>query len=152
MIKQTKGLIIKNISDSYDVLSDNKIITCKCRGIFRYQNLIPIVGDFVLIDEEKKIINEIIKRKNEIIRPRVANITKAFVVTSYTNPDFSTNLLDKLLVELEINKIKPVIIMTKKDMIDKEEYIKIKKILDYYKKIGYNIIENTDNSSIIKRF
>ena len=50
-------------------------------------------------------------RKNEILRPHVANITKGIIVTSLKHPDFSTNLLDKLLVELEINHIKPIVLM-----------------------------------------
>jgi len=147
-MNKTKGQIIKNVSDSYDVLVSNKIITCKCRGKFRLEKLIPLVGDFVFIDEDKKIIEEILPRRNYIIRPKVSNITKAFVVTSYIRPDFSTNLLDKLLVELEINNIEPVIIMTKKDLIDKDSYQKIKIILDYYKKIGYKVIDNTNISKI----
>ena len=145
---KTKGQIIKNISDTYDCLIDNEIITCKCRGKFRLEKLIPLVGDFVLIDKEKQLIMEILERRNEIIRPRVANITKAFVVTSYTRPDFNTNLLDKLLIELEINNIKPVIIMTKKDLVSEYNYKEISKILDYYKKIGYQVIENNDIKKI----
>ena len=42
-----KGQIIKNISDTYDVLVNDKIITCKCRGKLRLENKIPLVGDFV---------------------------------------------------------------------------------------------------------
>lgn len=145
-----KGQIIKNVSDSYDVLVRDEIITCKCRGKFRLEKLIPLVGDFVFIDKEKKIIEEILPRRNYIIRPKVANITKAFVVTSYIRPEFSTNLLDKLLVELEINNIEPVIIMTKKDLIDLDNYNKINKVLNYYKKIGYKVIENTDTLKIKK--
>ena len=151
MQDKIKGQIIKNVSDLYDcLLDDNRVITCKCLGNFRYKNIIPIVGDFVFIDEEKKIIKEIINRKNAIIRPKVANITKAFVVTSFINPDFSTNLLDKLLVELEINKIIPVIIMTKKDLLDNNTYKQIKEILKYYEKIGYKVLYNTDISNILK--
>ena len=150
MKDKIKGQIIKNISDTYDVLIGDEILTCKCPGNFRYKNIIPIVGDFVFIDKEKKIILEILARKNTIIRPKVANITKAFVVTSFTHPDFSTNLLDKLLIELEINKITPVIIMTKKDLVDNITYLKIKEILKYYEKIGYKVLVNTDITKIKK--
>ena len=143
-----RGQIIKNISDSYEVLVEKDIISCKCRGKFRLENKTPLVGDFVLIDKEKKIIEEIVDRKNSIIRPRVANITKAFVVTSLKNPDFSTNLLDKLLIELEINKIKPVILITKKDLVDEKTYATYKDILSYYEKIGYKVLDNTELNKI----
>lgn len=145
---QIKGQIIKNISDTYECLANNQIYICKCPGNFRYKNIIPIVGDFVFIDKEKNIISEILPRKNTIIRPKVSNITKAFVVTSFIHPDFSTNLLDKLLVELEINKITPVIIMTKKDLVDINTYDKIKEILKYYEKLGYKVLYNTEMKKI----
>ncbi|MBQ8892394.1 MAG: ribosome small subunit-dependent GTPase A [Bacilli bacterium] len=145
---RVKGQIIKNISDTYDCLVNEDIYTCKCRGNFRHKNIIPMVGDFVFIDTEKKIIEEIMERKNSIIRPRVSNITKAFVVTSFVNPDFSTNLLDKLLTELEISNIIPVIIMTKMDLASKEDYKKVKDVLKYYEKIGYKVLYNTDSSKI----
>ncbi len=148
-MEKIKGQIVKNISDTYDVLVNNKIITCKCRGKFRIDKKIPLVGDFVYLDEDKKIIEEILDRRNYIVRPKVSNITKAFVVTSYIRPDFNTNLLDKLLVELEINKINPIIIMTKKDLVDKNDYKIISNCLDYYKKIGYKIIDNSESSKIL---
>ena len=145
-----KGQVIKNISDTFTVLIDNNMIDCKCRGKMRIENKTPLVGDFVLINKETKTIEEILPRQNEIIRPRVSNITQGIIVTSFKNPDFSTNLLDKLISELEINHIKPVICMTKMDLIDKEELKKIKIILDYYEMIGYKVIYNTEINKIKK--
>ena len=145
-----KGQIIKNISDIYTVLVDNQIIDCKCRGIMRHQTLIPLVGDFVLVDKDKKLIIQILPRKNELLRPKVSNITKAMIITSFINPNFSTALLDKLITLLEINYIKPVIIMTKKDLIDDKLFNEINKILKYYEKIGYKVIFNTELNKIKK--
>ena len=106
------------------------------------------VGDKVIVDLNKKVIEKILPRINEIIRPPVANITKGIIVTSLKNPDFSTNLLDKLLVELEINKIKPVICLTKIDLCEmKDDLINT---IDYYKKIGYTVLDNT-NTTLIKQ-
>ena len=98
------GQVVKVISDQFFVEIDNEVITCKERGKLRKLKTLPLVGDFVLIDKEKQVIEEILPRKNMILRPNVSNITQAFVITSFKNPDFSTNLLDKLLVQLEINK------------------------------------------------
>ena len=147
---EIKGQIIKNISDTYDVLIDQDVITCKCRGIFKHQNIIPLVGDYVLVDIDKKIINKILERRNEILRPRVSNITKAFVITSLKNPDLDLNLLDKLLVELEINKITPVIVITKKDLLNSLVYQKYKDTLNYYQNIGYKVLFNTEYSNLKK--
>ena len=143
MNDRVNGQIIKIISDNFYVSISNEVVLCKCRGKFKKQKQIPLVGDFVFVDPEKRIIEEIGTRQNEIIRPRVANITQAIVVTSLKDPDFSTNLLDKLLVQLEINHIKPVICITKSDVVSKEELNNYKKTLDYYEKIGYLVIYNT---------
>ncbi|MBR1817270.1 MAG: ribosome small subunit-dependent GTPase A, partial [Bacilli bacterium] len=69
-----KGKIIKNISNLYTVLSDNKQYDCTPRGVFRHQKMTPLVGDQVIIDEENKQITEIYPRKNELSRPSVANV------------------------------------------------------------------------------
>lgn len=149
-----KGQIIKILSNTHFVQSieDNKIYDCVCRGIFRKNKVTPYVGDFVLFDNEQKIINEILPRKNEIKRPPVANIDQALVITSVKIPDFSTNLLDKLLVQLELNKITPVIILTKLDLIDDTEKSKLNTYFEYYKSIGYKVIENTKLDEIKELF
>ena len=144
-----RGQIIKIISDQFSVLIDGKVIICKCRGKFRNENKVPLVGDFVLVNEDN-VIEEILPRKNQILRPSVSNITLGVIVTSLKNPDFSTNLLDKLLVQLEINHIKPVICITKKDLVSNNKYLEYKKILNYYEKIGYLVIENTNISELKK--
>ncbi len=142
------GLVVKVISENFFVLCNNTIYVCKQRGILKKQNTLPLVGDFVLFNAEKRVIEKILPRKNEIIRPNVANIDQAFIITSFKNPDFSTNLLDKLLVELEINKIKPVICLTKKDLISEVEFNNYKSIIEYYEKIGYTVVFNTELKKI----
>ena len=92
-----KGLIIKNISNDYLVKVNNKSYLCKARGKFRNDKITPLVGDYVIIDPDNKYILEILPRKNSLIRPSVSNIDKALIVTSVKEPDFSTNLLEKLL-------------------------------------------------------
>lgn len=145
-----KGQIVKVISDQFYVDDGKEILLLKQRGKLKNLKTLPLVGDFVLFDEKKLVIEEILPRQNEIIRPNVSNITQGFIITSFKTPDFSTNLLDKLLVQLEINKIKPVICLTKKDLIAEETFNKYKEILDYYKKIGYKVVYNTDLKEIEK--
>ena len=145
-----KGQVVKVISDKFFVKVNDEIIPCKERGKLRNLKTLPLVGDFVMIDKEKAVIEEVLERRNMLIRPNVSNITMGFVVTSFKNPDFSTNLLDKLLVEMEINKIKPVICLTKRDLISDKEYLDYKEIIEYYKRIGYIVVENTEISKIKK--
>lgn len=144
------GKIIKQISNDYTVKAD-KIYVCKARGKFRNMNITPLVGDEVIINDENYIL-EILPRKNELKRPQISNIDEAIIITSLKKPDFSSNLLDKLLTVIEFNNIKPVIIFTKQDLLNKEEYQNVKPYIDYYKKIGYEVYMNDETSKIKKIF
>lgn len=139
------GKIIKILSNDFTVLgSDNKEYICKARGKFRNMKLIPIVGDNVLFDPNTKVINSIDNRFNYLIRPSIANIDQLFIIASVKHPDFDLNLLDKLLVISEFNRIQPVICLTKVDLLNEEERISIQEYIDYYEKIGYEVILNTN--------
>lgn len=142
------GQIIKISSDLHYVSFNNCIYPCKCRGVFRKEHIIPVVGDYVLFNKEKYLIEEILSRKNLFLRPKVSNIDRAFLITSLKFPDFSLNLLDKFIILMEMNKVEPIICITKKDLISEEEFLKIKYYLDYYKKLGYKVIYNTDIEKI----
>lgn len=141
-----QGTVVKVISSSFYVEVNKNIYICTQRGVLKKNKTLPLVGDKVIIDINKKVIEKILPRINEIIRPPVANITKGIIVTSLKNPDFSTNLLDKLLVELEINKIKPVICLTKIDLCEMTD--DLINTINYYKKIGYIVLNNTDTDLI----
>ena len=146
-----QGKIIKQISNDYTVLVDNKKIVCKARGKFRNLSLTPLVGDEVIINDENYIL-EILKRKNELNRPSVSNIDEAIIITSLKHPDFSSNLLDKLITVIEYNNIKPIIIFTKKDLLNNEEYKCLEKYINYYKTIGYDVYMNDEIDKIKKIF
>lgn len=147
-----KGQIIKIISNDYFVSTNNTTYTCKARGKLKNDNITPQVGDYVIFDIENKYILEVLERKNSLKRPNVANIDQAFIITSLKHPDFSTNLLDKLLVISLANNITPVICLTKKDLLTKEEYNKLKSIIKYYKSLGFKVLYNTNTYRIKKQF
>lgn len=140
------GKIIKQISNDYTVKVDNNLYVCKARGKFRNLGITPLVGDNVEIDEKNNYILNILERKNELVRPSVSNIDQAVIVTSVKIPDFSSNLLDKLLNIIEFNNIKPIICFTKLDLLSESELEYIQDIQKYYKKIGYEVYNNTDDS------
>lgn len=140
------GKIIKQISNDYTVKVDNLTYICKPRGKFRKLDITPLVGDNVNIDIENKYILDILDRKNELTRPSVANVDQVVIVTSVKIPDFSSNLLDKLLNIIEFNNIKPIICFTKLDLLDEEDKKEIFKIEEYYKSIGFDVYNNTDES------
>lgn len=146
-----EGLITKILSDKCYVKTIEEVVVCGLRGKFRTQKLLPLVGDKVIIDKEKKVIEKILPRKNTIRRPSVSNITQGLIVASVKKPDLDTNLIDKILVELEFNSIKPVICFTKIDLLDKSELEDVFKIINYYKTI-YPVYYNTEIDEIKKIF
>lgn len=147
-----EGIIIKNISNDYTIRSGNNCYVCKPRGKFRNMNISPLVGDQVIFDEKNNYILEIKPRKNYLIRPMVANVDQAVIIMSIAYPDFSDNLLDKLLTILEFNNIKPVICFTKLDLLKENEIDDANKFMDYYKTIGYEVYKNTELDKIKKIF
>lgn len=140
------GRVIKLISNKWTVENKGEYYECSSIGKFRYQKVSPLVGDIVEFDEKDNIIKKILPRKNELVRPPVANIDQALILVSCKEPNFSSNLLDKMLVVIEYNNVKPVICFTKYDLL--EETTEIDEIISYYKSIGYEVYINSELSDI----
>ncbi|GEO58085.1 ribosome small subunit-dependent GTPase A [Companilactobacillus bobalius] len=143
------GRIIKSISGFYDVFDDEskEIIRTRARGNFRKRKIKPLVGDKVTFDATGDLgyILEILPRENSLVRPPIANIDQAIVVTSAAEPNFSSNLLDKILVNIEHNDIEPVIYLTKSDLLSDEQYQTLKKTLEGYHQAGYLVFDDRDS-------
>lgn len=143
-----EGKIVKILSNDYTVLSNGNYYICKSRGKFRNMKITPLVGDNVIFDEKQKYILEIKPRQNELIRPFVCNVDQVFIIASTIHPDLDLNLLDKLLVVIEYNNIKPVICFTKLDLLDNQEQNNIDEIRKYYENIGYIVYYNNELEQI----
>jgi ribosome biogenesis GTPase len=146
-----EGLITKILSDKCYVKTQEEVVICDLRGRIRTQKLLPLVGDKVIFDKEKKVIEKILPRRNELRRPSVSNITQGLIIASLKKPDLDTNLIDKILVELEFNSIKPIICFTKKDLLNKEELESVNNVINYYKKI-YPVYFNDETDKLKKIF
>lgn len=143
-----QGQIITLQKNQYIVKSDDLKVSCVIRGKIRQQQLLPRVGDFVLFDENKKVIEKILPRKNSFLRPLVSNIDQAIIVTSVKEPDFSLSLLDRLLTLMELAKVEGIICLTKLDLISDIEKKEILEKMNYYQGLGYKVVVNTDLDSI----
>jgi len=141
-----QGLIIKIISGDYFVKVNEEIIKCKPLGVFRHKKVTPKVGDIVEVEENT--ITKIQERKNELIRPVVANIDKVFIVTSLVEPDLNLNLLDRIICQAEYNNIEIVLVFTKVDLTDANKY---NNIFEYYKSLGYRIYLAPNDFELIKK-
>lgn len=138
-----QGKIIKGIAGFYYVhVVESGLYECKAKGVFRKEKIKPLVGDMVEMDvldeiEKKGNIVDILPRKNELIRPAVANIDQALVVFAVTKPKPHFNLLDRFLIMMESKDIPVILCFNKKDIATEPE---IQKLKDIYESCGYNIV------------
>lgn len=144
------GQIVRVISNLYTVKVDDQLYGCRARGIFRKNNIVPIVGDYVKISVGDNVITEIMPRRNELDRPVVANVDVAIIVTSTKKPNLDLKLLDKLISVVLFNGIEPVICFTKTDLLNDSELEMIDSLKKYYELIGIKVVINTDTNDIKK--
>ena len=152
-----QGIIIGNISNTYKIKTDKGTYEAYARGRFKNEEITPLVGDVVEIEiinsdsgiytdtnkantgEKKKwqtaIIEKIEPRKNEIKRPRMANIDQIIFIISTKNPKPDLLMLDKQLAYVEMLGIEPIIVINKLDLQDT-----YKDIIKLYENIGYKTI------------
>ena len=138
-----QGKILKGIAGFYYVYVSGKgVLECKAKGIFRKNNLKPLVGDRVLVtllpgEEDKGNIDKILERKNELVRPAVANIDQALIIFAMQSPKPNFNLLDRFLVTMEQKGLSSILVFNKADLTDDEQQRKIRSI---YAASGYEIL------------
>ncbi|MDT9023877.1 MULTISPECIES: ribosome small subunit-dependent GTPase A [Rossellomorea] len=138
-----EGKIVKALSGFYYVLSEGSVTQCRGRGNFRINKITPLVGDYVEFQAENKTDGYILKvndRKNELVRPPIANVDQAILVFSASEPDFSPALLDRFLVLVESKEIEPLICVTKMDLLTSEQTNKIERYVKDYRSFGYEVL------------
>ena len=138
-----QGKIIKGIAGFYYVHAvGSGVYECKAKGIFRKDGVKPLVGDDVQMEvtHEKDMegnIMRILPRKNELVRPAVANIDQALVVFAVTKPKPHFNLLDRFLVMMETKEIPAILCFNKADIAGDAEIAGLKAV---YENCGYPLI------------
>lgn len=129
-----RGKILKGVGGFYYVhVKDEAIYACRAKGIFRKENIKPLVGDDVEIEitdakDFEGNIMEILPRKSVLVRPAVANIDQALLVFAMAKPDPNYNLLDRFLIMMRQQGLACILCFNKKDIADKEEREYIKEI------------------------
>ncbi len=127
--------------------NNNEIVLSKARGVFRNQNIKPVVGDNVKLsinNDGTGYIDEVFERKNQLLRPPIANVDQVIVVMSILSPDINLNLLDRYLLMLEKSKVDIKIIFNKIDLLKNDD---LNYIFDIYRNIGYEIFLNSNNET-----
>ena len=139
IIRYMQGKIIKGIAGFYYVhVVESGVYECKAKGIFRKDGIKPLVGDEVEIEvlDDKDMegnIMRILPRRNELIRPAVANIDQALVVFAVAKPKPHLNLLDRFLVMMEAQQVPVIICFNKADLKDPEDLAAL------YRRAGYEV-------------
>lgn len=137
------GRIIRSLSGYYDIqTSDGTVERTRARGEFRKSGQKPLVGDFVDFESENDegLIWKIHPRENALVRPPVANIDVAVIVTALKEPNFAPNLLDRQLVALEAANVTPLIYFSKSDLLSPAEFEQATAVAETYRNIGYTVI------------
>ena len=129
-----EGLIIKAISGFYYVESEGSVYECKARGIFRKKGISPAVGDraeISVIDGDKAQVENILPRKNYLVRPPLANLDRLFIISSAAQPSPNTFIIDKICAVAVSKDIEPILIFTKTDLENADE------LADIYRRSGF---------------
>lgn len=115
-----EGIIIKAISGFYYVQEGDTVSQCRARGILRKNGVTPLVGDRVIYEPSGSdgVVDAVLPRKNELVRPPVANLDQAVLTFSAQEPGFNPKLLDRMLVHVELESLPAVIVLTKVDLLE----------------------------------
>ena len=113
---------MKGVGGFYDVLlQDGTVVTCKARGRFRNEHIVPMVGDLVELSVPENgfaSIDDLLPRKNALLRPPVSNIDQLVIVVSASVPKPDWLLTDKLLLQAHLLGVQPLLVLNKIDAAD----------------------------------
>ncbi len=143
-MSEWQGLVTKNQNGYYSVRTERAEYLCKVRGKMKQDNNRVLVGDWVriaAIDSDRAVITEICPRHNRLLRPPVANLDQALLVTSVASPPMNPLLLDRLIMMCILNRISPILWFSKMDLQTPQS----DKELAVYKSLPYRIY-TSDNS------
>lgn len=138
------GILLKGYSGFYYVYAEGRVWECSLRGRFRIRDQEFLPGDRVQIlpgTGIKGTIEKVDERRNSLVRPTIANVDQAFLVFGLLFPRPDLNLLDRLLIQVSEVGIKPVIILNKVDQAENETGDNSASSLDFYQKLGYDLIK-----------
>lgn len=139
-----RGIVTRIQSNLYTVkLENKKVIECTAKGLLKYKKMSILVGDMVEANTNSNVIEKVLPRKNEFVRPPIANVDQLIIVVAATNPTPDLMILDKQLVMAEKNGVEPVICVNKIDL--EADY---SEIIEVYENIGYQVITTTAKSGI----
>lgn len=137
-MNKVKGIIIKGIGGFYYVDTEDGVIECRAKGIFRKVGTKPLVGDSVEVelnnDKKTGVVAAISQRRNTLVRPAVANVTQMLAVVALESPKPNLYVLDKLIASAELAEVKIALCFNKSDLAEDWQLPEI------YKRAGFQVV------------
>ena len=153
-------IICKDFKDYlFHKFSENSRLLCTRRSKLAYKGLFIDVGDIVSVESvdfknKRAVIYKVEPRKSFLQRPAVANVTLICICISVDEPLFDMKQASRFLLTAECANIKPLIVLTKIDLISKNDLsLYINKLNSW----GYDCVPLTIKNfqsidSLIERF
>ncbi len=133
----------KNFKDhSFDEFYRKIRLLCIRRSKLNYQGLFIDVGDIVCVESidyknKRAVVSDVEPRQSFLKRPAVANVTLVSICISADEPLFDMEQTSRFLLTAECANIEPLIILTKIDLITKNDLILY---INKFKSWGYDCI------------
>ncbi|MGE5391065.1 MAG: ribosome small subunit-dependent GTPase A [Deltaproteobacteria bacterium] len=141
MIENEEGLVIKLYGGFYYVQDDRgRVYECRLRGKLRQQVLGGDRVKITILEEDRGILESILPRRNQMNRPRIANVDLALIVMANDRPAPSSALLDRLLFLSLFHEISPIIVLNKCDL---PEDTKATSLRSYYPEAGFTFLSTS---------
>ena len=136
MAKTTTGRIIRSLSGFYEVQTAEGPVTCRARGSLRRTGDTPLTGDMVEISVEKGkgMVEKILPRQNQFVRPAVSNVDALVVFAANVNPVTEPFLIDRVAAIAGDQEVEVILCINKCDLDPAEELVRI------YRHAGFQVI------------
>ena len=136
MAKMSTGRIIRSLSGFYEVQTAEGMVTCRARGSLRRTGETPLTGDLVDISVEKGkgMVEKILPRRNQFVRPAVSNVDALVVFAANVNPVTEPFLIDRVAAIAGDQEVEVILCINKCDLDPAEDLTRI------YRHAGFQVI------------
>ena len=136
MAKMSTGRIIRSLSGFYEVQTQDSMVTCRARGSLRRTGETPLTGDMVEISVEKGkgMVEKILPRRNQFVRPAVANVDALVVFAANVNPVTEPFLIDRVAAIAGDQEVEVILCVNKCDLDPAVDLVRI------YRHAGFRVI------------
>ena len=136
-----RGKIVKAVGGFYYLQDGDKVHACRARGLFRNLDMKPLVGDeaefeLTYTEDVEGYVTDILPRKNELVRPAVANVDLMLAFFAMKDPAPNMLHMSRLILAAETAGVRPVIVLNKSDLVSAR---KAAGLQEQFRGTGYEI-------------